>query len=153
VGCARRQRWQEIAELLPGRTENGVKNHWSAWVTRELRSSTLSALITCALPNVFPHPIRQVHAAAHGEAPCRRADRERRRCYSRACHQVRKTPTSAFYSCIPTGVHGPSGIFWANLTPFSPSDYDGSGRDADEDDDAGAQPEGKIHRVDPKFAS
>jgi hypothetical protein len=37
---------------------------------------------------------------------------------------VRKTPTvgpevgptSAFYSCIPTGMHGPTYIFWANLT-------------------------------------
>jgi hypothetical protein len=28
-------------------------------------------------------------------------------------------PTSAFYRCIPTGVHGPTGIVWANLTPFS----------------------------------
>ena len=28
-------------------------------------------------------------------------------------------PTYAFYSCIPTGMHGPTCIFWANLTPFS----------------------------------
>jgi hypothetical protein len=28
-------------------------------------------------------------------------------------------PTSAFYSCVLTGMHGPTGIFWANLTPFS----------------------------------
>ena len=27
--------------------------------------------------------------------------------------------TSAFYSCIPTRVHGPTCVFWANLTPFS----------------------------------
>ena len=41
--------------------------------------------------------------------------------------QVRKTPswpslgveTSAFYSGIPTGIHGPTCIFWANLTTFS----------------------------------
>jgi hypothetical protein len=40
--------------------------------------------------------------------------------------QVRKTPgrprsgpTSAFYSCVTIGVHGPTGIFWADLTPFS----------------------------------
>ena len=25
-----------------------------------------------------------------------------------------------FCSCIPTGIHGPTGIFWADLTPFSP---------------------------------
>ena len=24
-----------------------------------------------------------------------------------------------FYSCVPTGVHGPTCILWANLTPFS----------------------------------
>ena len=24
-----------------------------------------------------------------------------------------------FYSCIPTGLHGPTCIFWANLTPFA----------------------------------
>ena len=29
-------------------------------------------------------------------------------------------PTSALYSCIPTGMHGPTSIFWANLTPFLP---------------------------------
>jgi hypothetical protein len=29
-------------------------------------------------------------------------------------------PTSAFYSCIPTGMHGPNYILWANLTTFSP---------------------------------
>ena len=28
-------------------------------------------------------------------------------------------PTSGFSSCIITGMHGPTGIFWANLTPFS----------------------------------
>jgi hypothetical protein len=28
-------------------------------------------------------------------------------------------PTSAFYSCVPTGMHGLTCIFWANLTPFS----------------------------------
>jgi hypothetical protein len=28
-------------------------------------------------------------------------------------------PTSAFYSCIPTIMCGPTCIFWANLTPFS----------------------------------
>jgi hypothetical protein len=28
-------------------------------------------------------------------------------------------PTSVFYSCIPTGMHGPTCIFWADLTPFS----------------------------------
>ena len=26
---------------------------------------------------------------------------------------------SAFYSCIPTGMHGPTCIFWASLIPFS----------------------------------
>ena len=31
-------------------------------------------------------------------------------------------PTSAFSSCIPAGVHGPTGIFWANLMPSSPKD-------------------------------
>ena len=28
-------------------------------------------------------------------------------------------PASAFCSCIPTGMHGPTCIFWANLTPLS----------------------------------
>jgi hypothetical protein len=42
--------------------------------------------------------------------------------------QVRKTPeigpevgpTLVFHSCVPTGMDGPTCIFWANLTPFSP---------------------------------
>ena len=40
--------------------------------------------------------------------------------------QVRKAPvgpevgpTSAFYRCAPTGMHGPTCTFWASLTPFS----------------------------------
>ena len=28
-------------------------------------------------------------------------------------------PTPAFYSCVPTGMHGPACIFWADLTPCS----------------------------------
>jgi hypothetical protein len=27
-------------------------------------------------------------------------------------------PTPAFYRCIPTGIYGPTCIFWANLIPF-----------------------------------
>jgi hypothetical protein len=29
-------------------------------------------------------------------------------------------PTSAFHNCIPTELHGPTWIFWANLTTFLP---------------------------------
>jgi hypothetical protein len=29
-------------------------------------------------------------------------------------------PTSAYYSCIPIGIHGPTRSFWANLTACSP---------------------------------
>ena len=29
-------------------------------------------------------------------------------------------PTSVFYCCIPAGMHGPTCIFWADLTPFLP---------------------------------
>jgi hypothetical protein len=36
-----------------------------------------------------------------------------------AKNQVRKTPSSAFYSCTTTGMHGPTCMFWAKLTPFS----------------------------------
>jgi uncharacterized membrane protein YgcG len=44
-----------------------------------------------------------------------------------AVHKVRKTPswprrwanTSAFYSCIPIEMFGPTYTFWANLTLFS----------------------------------
>jgi hypothetical protein len=34
-------------------------------------------------------------------------------------HPTLREPTSAFYSCIPTRMHGPTCIFWANLRPFS----------------------------------
>jgi hypothetical protein len=36
-------------------------------------------------------------------------------------HRVgpKNRPTSAVYSCIPTGMHVPTCIFWVNLTPFS----------------------------------
>ena len=28
-------------------------------------------------------------------------------------------PPSAFYRCVPTGMHGPTCVFWADLTAFS----------------------------------
>ena len=45
----------------------------------------------------------------------------------RALHQVRKMPSwprswanfSLFLNCISTGMHGPTCIFWTNLTTFS----------------------------------
>ena len=33
--------------------------------------------------------------------------------------RLRSWHSSAFYSCIPIWIHGPTCIFWANLTPFS----------------------------------
>jgi hypothetical protein len=49
--------------------------------------------------------------------------------------QVRKTPTwprswanFSLYGCIPTGMHGPTCSFWANLTPFSLADCLAHGR-------------------------
>ena len=37
-----------------------------------------------------------------------------------AAPKVRKRgPTSALSRCIPTGMHGPTSIFWASLTPFA----------------------------------
>ena len=36
-----------------------------------------------------------------------------------------------FYRCIPTGMHGPTCIFWANLTPFSLQSYNGGGQEVD----------------------
>jgi hypothetical protein len=36
----------------------------------------------------------------------------------RAGLQVRALPTPALYRCIPTGTHGPTCIFWADLTHF-----------------------------------
>ena len=48
--------------------------------------------------------------------------------------QVRKTPSwprswgnFSLYSCIPTGMHGPTRIFWANLTTFSLTGLDAAG--------------------------
>jgi hypothetical protein len=32
-------------------------------------------------------------------------------------------PTSAFYSCIPTGMRGPTCVFWASLTPSLAQDH------------------------------
>jgi hypothetical protein len=37
----------------------------------------------------------------------------------RRCVGPEVEPASALYSCIPIGMHGPTCIFWANLTPFA----------------------------------
>ena len=46
----------------------------------------------------------------------RSARRRRRR---RAAGGTARPVARAFYSCTPTGMHGPVCIFWGNLTPFS----------------------------------
>jgi hypothetical protein len=55
-----------------------------------------------------------------------RAEKKQQRVWDDLERQVRKTPcrpevglASAFHRCIPTGMHGPTCIFWANLIPFS----------------------------------
>ena len=68
-----------------------------------------------------PGAVYEQYADATGHAPPLREN-------AMIFWQVRKTPrrqagpdvgpTSALYSCVPTGVHGPTCICWANLTAF-----------------------------------
>ena len=38
-------RWAQIARLLPGRTENGVKNHWHATLRKTMRNEGSAAQV------------------------------------------------------------------------------------------------------------
>ena len=83
--------------------------------------------------------------------------------------QVSKTPSwprkfgqlQPFHGCTRTGMHGPTSIFWANLTPFSlavPAHADGldtAGRARCDGRvlESGERSEPKIYRVGPEYGS
>mmetsp|Transcript_3323 Transcript_3323/g.9593 ORF Transcript_3323/g.9593 Transcript_3323/m.9593 type:complete len:846 (-) Transcript_3323:2188-4725(-) len=58
-------RWAEIAKLLPGRTDNAIKNHWNSALRRELRKlNRQKSAIIPALAQGVEAPGRVEHVAA-----------------------------------------------------------------------------------------
>jgi hypothetical protein len=77
-------------------------------------------------PAISPLPPHPCHSRGHRPSPLRLRDAPGLRFTGDTAAGVRNTPswprsgpTSAFFSCIPTRTHGPTCVFWANLTPFS----------------------------------
>ena len=71
-----------------------------------------------------PTPLPLVLGLAAGRSSSRASPTPQAREARRAQVRSRQVdpevgPPSAFYGCIPTGMHEPTCFFWANLTPFS----------------------------------
>jgi hypothetical protein len=95
-----------------------------------LRLHDIAAVIRCcmiSMKNILradAYPVISLCALRNDECPRRPSKPERLpvhgRCAERETRQVGPEvgPTPAISSCIPTGMHGPTCIFWVNLTPF-----------------------------------
>jgi hypothetical protein len=113
-----------LAQILgqPGGLQ--VRARWRAWPApctrtssswpRGAASPTPTARPPRYWPRVLPRPSGPVLTKHSPECEQHQIGRE-------------VAPTSAFYGCMPTGMHGPTCIFWANLALFSLCGRHGAG--------------------------
>jgi hypothetical protein len=102
-------RWVAAAAEPPPRLSGGVVVGRSGWTRVASPGANAARTWRAALPAIFMEGGEQPPSSLWVGA------------------QVRETKlaqkTSALYSCVPTGTHGPTCIFWANLIPFSLQRY------------------------------